>query len=319
MRSNVPYLLGLDLLGGDYPPEAFIPALVTVLEESLKDGMCLEGKSSRAWRLVLFATPFFLEQWRAGPNAPYLEHPTLLVTQVQDGVQMEELPLHAVRKKHSSLMQGIMMLREGKLDALMSTGNTGALVTAATLQLPLLPGVRRLGLLARVPTRGGVTFVIDVGATLEPTVADLMQWTKLAADHLHRHEGIACPRVGILNIGSESYKGTPLQQEAFLKLSDYPNISFVGNVESEAVYQGAVDLLVTDGYSGNIFLKTSEAVRDFVYSQVALERAIELEQSTHLCAYLLGTPFCLVKCHGAMAPHLLPRAIREVIQGEGLD
>lgn len=314
MPSSVPFMLGLDLLGGDHPPEMFIPALVTVLEESLKKGVCAEGLYSKVWRLVIFATPSFVEQWRSGPHAPYLNHPTLSVVEVQESVQMEDLPLHAVRKKHSSLMQGITMLREKQLDAFISTGNTGAFVAAATLQLPLLPGVRRLGLLARVPTRGGITSVIDVGATLEPIVTDLMQWTELAAEHLRRNEGVFCPRVGLLNIGSESYKGTSFQQEVFLKLSNCQNISFLGNVESEEVYQGAVDLLVTDGYSGNIFIKTSEAVKDFVYFQMAKEGFIHKEEPKNLCAYLLGTPFCLVKCHGAMLPHLLLQAVKEVIQ-----
>lgn len=318
MHSQV---LGLDLLGGDNPPETFIPALSTLLEEA-----------PPTRRLALFTTPCFLESFRSGPYHTYLQHPALWVIPVSDSVQMEELPLHAVRhKKHSSLMQGINMLREGALDVLLSIGNTGALVTAATLSLPLLPGVRRLGLLAYVPTRQNLTAVIDVGATLEPTVADLMQWVRLGVDYLRSRKGIAIPRVGLLNIGSEDYKGTALQHAVYAQLSQYPEISFIGNVESERVYQGAVDLLITDGYSGNIFLKTSEAVRDFVYSEILAQlelldetksflqaslnpfyRLSEKLSSQASCAHLLGTPFCLIKCHGALKASLLPGIVREI-------
>lgn len=309
MRS---FVLGLDILGGDHPPESYIPALATLL-----DSMQLPQ------RLALFVTPAFSAHWYEGALASYLEHPALWVIPVSESVQMKELPLHALRhKKDSSLMQGIMMLRTGELDALVSTGNTGALVAAATLQLPLLPGSRRLGLLARLPTRGGAVSVIDVGATLEPTPSDLMQWTKLGVEHLGVHDGLHTPRVGLLNIGSESYKGTPLQQAAHVLLSQYPGIHFMGNVESEEVYQGAVDLLITDGYSGNIFLKTSEAVRDLIYSELTDQLKTEsfkinlnqlsIPPMQTASAYLLGTPYCVMKCHGSLHPSRLASVVRNV-------
>lgn len=318
MRSQV---LGLDLLGGDASPETFIPALSTLLDEAPHN-----------WRLALFSTASFLESFRTGVYHSYLHHPALWVIPVTESVQMEELPLHVVRhKKDSSLMQGIHMLREKTLDVLLSTGNTGALVTAATVSLPLLSRVRRLGLLAYVPTRHNPVAVIDVGATLEPTVADLMQFTRLGVHHLRSQKGIAIPRVGLLNVGSEDYKGTSLQHAAHAQLSAYSGISFVGNVESEGIYQGAVDLVVTDGYSGNIFLKTSEAVRDFVYSQMLAEITLQgqvtaglqldLTPFSHLFeqrslqssyAYLLGTPFCLIKCHGALEASLLLAIVHQI-------
>ena len=316
MQSQV---LGLDLLGGDHPPEAFIPGLVTLLDEVALAGIPCAGAPFQ--RLGVFATASFLEHWREGSYAAYLQHPALWVIPVAESVQMEDLPLQAIRhKKHSSVMQGMSLLRDKTLDALISIGNTGALVAAATLHLPLSPGVRRLGLLACVPTRRAMTAVIDVGATLEPTSADLMQWTALGVHHLRSREGVHVPRVGLLNIGEEAYKGNALQREVHALLSEYPGITFVGNVESEEVYQGAVDLLVTDGYSGNIFLKTSKAVRDFICSQLQLRRPSGLSEdfaSATEClfrhassAYLLGTPFCIMKCHGSLQPELFPDVVR---------
>lgn len=305
-------ILGLDILGGDRPPEVYIPALVTLL-----DGM-REG-----YRLALFATQSFLEHWRSLPVKPYLQHPALWLIPSETSVLMQDSVLHALKTKpHSSLMQSISSLKEGAIDGLISIGNTGALVAAATLNLPLYPGVRRLGLLARLPTKGHVTSVVDVGATLEPTANDFLQWTLLGAAHMQRLQGIAHPRVGLLNIGVEGYKGTALQQAAHTLLSEHPGIIFVGNVESEDVYQGAVDLLITDGYSGNIFLKTSEAVRDFVYAELVEQLSknfphVDLNLLSHPLqsansAYLLGTPFCIMKCHGALDPRLLPGIVQDV-------
>ncbi len=188
---------------------------------------------------------------------------------------MDDDPLIAVRrKKDSSLCQGLQYLKEKKIDAFVSAGNTGALLFAAKTTLKTLKGIDRPALLALLPTKKKEVAVLDVGANLSLKPDHIVQFAQMGIAY-QKSRGIENPIVGLLNIGIEAKKGTPQLQEAYLKLDamnrDQP--FFAGNIEGKDVFHGNIDVLVTDGFTGNVFLKTAEGIAAFILEQ--LEQAPE--------------------------------------------
>ena len=183
-------------------------------------------------------------------------------------VEMCDNPATAFKeKKNSSLTVGLNMLKEGRGDAFVSAGSTGALLSAATLLVKRIKGIRRAAMAPVVPTGKGGAVLIDCGATAECTPEYRLQFAFLGTDSAEHVLGRPEPRVGLLNIGAEPSKGTDLQREAYQLLKgagDAGRIHFVGNVEAREAVYGEVDVIVSDGYSGNIFLKTMEGTGGFL-------------------------------------------------------
>ena len=183
-------------------------------------------------------------------------------------VEMCDNPATAFKeKKNSSLTVGLNMLKEGRGDAFVSAGSTGALLSAATLLVKRIKGIRRAAMAPVVPTGKGGAVLIDCGATAECTPEYLLQFAFMGSYYAEHVLGRPEPRVGLLNIGAEPSKGTDLQREAYQLLKgagDAGRIHFVGNVEAREAVYGEVDVIVSDGYSGNIFLKTMEGTGGFL-------------------------------------------------------
>ena len=183
-------------------------------------------------------------------------------------VEMCDNPATAFKeKKNSSLTVGLNMLKEGRGDAFVSAGSTGALLSAATLLVKRIKGIRRAAMAPVVPTGKGGAVLIDCGATAEYTPEYLLQFAFMGSYYAEHVLGRPEPRVGLLNIGAEPSKGTDLQREAYQLLKgagDAGRIHFVGNVEAREAVYGEVDVIVSDGYSGNIFLKTMEGTGGFL-------------------------------------------------------
>lgn len=177
-------------------------------------------------------------------------------------VTMEDDPATAFRrKKDSSLTVGLELLNKGAGDAFVSAGSTGALLSAATLLTKRVKGIRRAALAPVVPTGNGGAVLIDCGANAECTAEYLLQFAYMGSFYAQKVLGRPQPKVGLLNIGAEPSKGTKLQKETYLLLqeaNDAGRLHFVGNVEAREAVEGAVDVIVADGYSGNIFLKAVE-------------------------------------------------------------
>lgn len=196
----------------------------------------------------------------------------LEITHASEVVAMEDDPATAFRrKKDSSLTVGLNLLNEGLGDAFVSAGSTGALLSAATLMTKRVKGIRRAAMAPVVPTGNGGAVLIDCGANAECTPEYLLQFAYMGSFYAKKVLGRNEPKVGLLNIGTEANKGTKLQKEAYLLLqeaSDAGRIRFVGNVEAREAVEGAVDVIVADGYSGNIFLKTVEGVGLFLGRQM---------------------------------------------------
>lgn len=239
---------------------------------------------------------------------------------------MEASPLEAFHKqKEASLFVGLSLLRTGQAKAFLTTGNTGALVAAASLQLPRLPGIQRPALLTLFPSIKQKVAILDVGGTLQPRSTHFIQYAWMGSIFQMITAGIQCPRVGLLNVGVESEKGTKELQLAYAQLQHLHHtqtqnkktectIEFVGNVEARDLFKGDVDVLVTDGFSGNILLKTAEGISSFLLSQFtrlltkespSLAHSIihalhaQFEERNLHGAILCGIDGLVMKCHGA--------------------
>ena len=195
----------------------------------------------------------------------------LEIANAEEVVDMHDDPANVVRKrKNSSMIVGLRMLSEGQGDAFVSAGSTGALLSGATLVVKRVKGIRRAAMGPAMPNKaGGKTVICDCGANAECTPEFLLQFGLVGTLFAKKNLGVDNPRVGLLNIGTEDSKGTPLQKEAHALLTNAHNqglINFIGNVEGREVLLGGVDVVVCDGFAGNVLLKTIEGTAMFMGS-----------------------------------------------------
>ena len=193
------------------------------------------------------------------------------IANAEDVVDMHDDPANVIRKKpDSSMVVGLKMLADGQGDAFISAGSTGALLTGATLLVKRVKGIRRAAMGPAMPNKaGGKTVILDCGANAECTPEFLLQFGLVGALHAKATYGVENPKVGLLNIGTEDTKGTPLQKEAYALLKQAGEkglINFMGNVEARDVPLGAVDVVVCDGFAGNVLLKSIEGTAMFMGS-----------------------------------------------------
>ena len=192
------------------------------------------------------------------------------VVNATEVIEMDDEPSLAYRRKSdSSLTVGLNLLKNGEGDALVSAGSTGALLSGATLVVKRIRGVRRAALAPLLPTKTGHVMVIDVGANVECASEHLVQFALLGSGYMKGVMGLDAPRVCLLNNGTEETKGGALQLETYpllQKLHEEGKINFCGNVEAKDVMQGVCDVVVCDGYSGNILLKATEGTAGYIMS-----------------------------------------------------
>ncbi len=291
-------------MGSDTSPDALLDAIL--------HAHTLES-------LVLFAT----KEVFAGRKESELVH----FCPVQEFISMEDDPLLVLRrKKNSSLCVGIRALQEKKIDAFVSAGNTGALMAYATFQLPMLPSIKRATLLTLLPTKKREVAVLDVGANVTAKSCDLLQFAQMGIA-FQKSRGVPHPLVGLLNIGTEEKKGTQELRDAYqqlLTLNEKERL-FIGNIEGRDVFKGEIDVLVTDGFTGNVFLKTAEGIAGFILDQLKSESAFSfspflrvlitalerrLQYADYPGAVLAGIDGVVVKCHGNLEPIALVNAIK---------
>ena len=211
------------------------------------------------------------------------------IANAEDVVDMHDDPGSVIHKrKNSSMIVGLKMLSEGKGDAFVSAGSTGALLTGATLIVKRVRGIRRAAMAPSMPTKAGTKVIIcDCGANAECTPEFLLQFGLGASAYSKYTLGVENPRVGLLNIGTEDSKGTQLQKDAYVLLQDAANkglLNFVGNVEARAVPLGEVDVVVCDGFNGNVLIKSIEGTAMFMGSM--LKRIFKKNLGTKI-GYLL--------------------------------
>ena len=195
------------------------------------------------------------------------------IANADDVVDMHDDPASVIHKrKNSSMIVGLKLLADGQGDAFVSAGSTGALLTGATLLVKRVKGIRRAAMAPAMPTKtGGKVIICDCGANAECTTEFLLQFGLVGSAYAQKSLHLENPRVGLLNIGTEDSKGTPLQREAYALLQQAAEqglINFVGNVEARGVPLGEVDVVVCDGFSGNVLLKSIEGTAMFMGSQL---------------------------------------------------
>ena len=199
-------------------------------------------------------------------NASMPENVTIVHTDVF--VTMEDDPMIVMKEKNDSSMAiGLKMLKEGNVDGFVSAGSTGALHAASTLIVRKIKGVRRSAIATILPFGDGM-LMLDCGANPTVTADLLSQWAYIGSVYMKRVFGIENPRVGLLNNGTEEHKGTPIAQEAYTLLKERKDINFVGNVESKEFPNAPCDVIVTDGFTGNIALKLIEGMGKLIFSRL---------------------------------------------------
>ena len=249
-----------------------------------------------------------------------------------DAITMEDNPL-SIRREHrnSSMAVALKMVAGGEGDAVVSAGNTGALFIGATGYVHCAEGVRRAALASVIPMQKPV-LLLDCGANAEVTPAFLVQFAHLGSIYMKRVMGIENPRVGLLNNGAEAHKGTPIYKEAHALLSAEKGIHFVGNIEGKDVPFDKCDVLVCDGFAGNILLKTIEGTSKFVMKQfsgifsglvgklagaMVLKKAKALKKRFDAKEYggapFLGIAKPIIKAHGNSDARAIKNAIRQAI------
>lgn len=315
----------VDAMGGDNAPVCNVRGALAAAKE-YKAEIVLVGKGEEI--LKVLADDGIAEL----PAGVEIAHAGQVVT-------MEDNPATAFKeKKDSSMTIGLTMLRDGKGDAFVSAGSTGALLSAATLITKRIKGIRRAAMAPVLPGSGAV--LIDCGATAECTPEYLLQFAFMGSYYAGHILGKPEPRVGLLNIGAEPSKGTALQVETYAllkKAGEEGRINFVGNVEAREAVEGAVDVIVTDGYAGNIMLKTMEGTGMFMMREL---KKVFLGGLKGKLAYLLikdgmkdlkkmmdsnevgGTALLgiskpVVKAHGSSNDYAIKNAIRQAIQFAG--
>ena len=254
--------IGVDAMGGDRAPGVGVEGAVMAVEEY-------------GYNVVLVGQKSLIEKELVGKS--YAEDKIEIVDASQIIAMNEPAALSVRKKRDSSIVRGAALLKEKRFDAFVSAGNTGAVVCAATLSLRLLPGVDRPGIAVIFPTLNKPCVVIDVGANIDPKPFHLLQYGIMGDAYSKHILGKDNPTVGLLNIGEESSKGPDFVREAHTMLSE-SELNFIGNVEPKEVYRGKADIVVCDGFVGNVFLKVTEGFSDA--ASKLLKR--ELKQSNFL-------------------------------------
>jgi phosphate acyltransferase len=195
----------------------------------------------------------------------------LAVIHAPERIEMHEpAALSVRRKRQSSIVLGLDLLKKGQADSFISAGNTGAVVCAATLSLRLLPGVERPGIAIVIPTLKDKSVIIDVGANIDPKPIHLFQYGIMADAYMRYILHKDNPTVGLLNVGEEESKGTDFIKESHTLLSE-SKLNFIGNIEGRDIYTGAADIILCDGFVGNVILKVSESIVDTIVKQLRRE------------------------------------------------
>ncbi len=249
----------LDAMGGDHAPEA--PVLGAI-----------EAAKTYGVEIVLVGRGEAILDVMSKHDIKDLPD-RVEIANADDVVDMHDDPDTVIRKrKNSSMVIGLRMLAEGKGDAFVSAGSTGALLSGATLIVKRVRGIRRAAMAPAMPTKtGGKVIICDCGANAECTAEFLLQFGLVGSAYARNVLGVEKPRVGLLNIGTEDSKGTQLQKDAYALLRDAHEkgiLNFVGNVEARGVPLGEVDVVVCDGFSGNVLIKTIEGTAMFMGSML---------------------------------------------------
>ncbi len=236
--------IAIDVMGGDNAPRAIIDGSILALREYGAE-LYLVGLKNEI-------NKYLTEEEKSNPNINIIE--------ASEIINVDEAPVNAIkRKKDSSMVVGLKLVKDGKCDAFVSAGSTGAFLAGALLKVGRIKGIERPALSPLIPTLKGNCMIIDAGANVDSKPRNLQQFAVMGSIYMDKVMGVEKPRVGLLNIGAEASKGNELTKESF-ELIKKTDLNFVGNVEARDIISGVCDVCVCDGFAGNVLLKTTEGV-----------------------------------------------------------
>jgi phosphate acyltransferase len=314
--------IALDAMSGDFGPSVTVPAALRILAENHQVHLILVGDEP--------ALTEHLGQLSAAIK------PRLSIRHTSQVVAMDELPSHALRnKKDSSMRVAINLVKEKEADACVSAGNTGALMATARYVLKTLPGIDRPAIITALPNmRNSYTYMLDLGANVEVSPEHLFQFAVMGGVLASAVKNVSTPRVGLLNVGEEEIKGNDCVRDAARLLTAADSINYIGFVEGDDIYKGTVDVVVCDGFVGNVALKTSEGVAKMIshyvkesFTQNILTRIVafialpilnhlrrRIDPRRYNGASLLGLRGIVIKSHGGADQLAFANAIKEAIR-----
>ncbi len=245
--------IGLDIMGGDYAPQAAIEGVATFFSSNTDDSIRLTLVGIKA---------------EAAPYMPLLDpyKDKFSFVEADSVIGMDEHPTKALKDKpHSSIAIGFGLLQQQKIDAFISAGNTGAMLVGAMYSVKALPGVLRPTIASPMPCHDGmINLLLDVGANADCKPEHLEQFAMLGSLYMEHVMGIPQPKVGLLNIGEEEGKGNILAQAAYTLMKNNSSLNFVGNVEGRDIMTGRQNIVVCEGFTGNVILKLAESFYDIM-------------------------------------------------------
>ncbi len=307
--------IAIDAMGGDHGPQVVIPAAISALEKHPDIELILVGDETTLQAALAQQNP-------ADKARLSIQHASQIVA-------MDESPQTALRsKKDSSMRVAINLVKENVAAACVSAGNTGALMATARFVLKTLPGIERPAIVTALPTMKGHTYVLDLGANVDSSAEHLVQFALMGSVLAELVDGKKQPSVGLLNIGAEEIKGSERVKEA-ARLLGQTDLNYVGFVEGDGLYKGEVDVLVCDGFVGNVLLKASEGVAHMIrhYLRNSFKRNLftkaaamvaypvlkhfrkELDPRAYNGANFIGLQGIVIKSHGGADSFAFANAI----------
>ena len=298
-------IVALDAMGGDNAPKEMIKGAVQALEKTDAVQVLLVGKED-----VIRAE---LAQYT-------YDKARIEIVNATEVIETAEPPVNAIRrKKDSSIVVGMKLVKEGQADAFVSAGSSGAVLVGGQVIVGRIKGVERPPLAPLIPTEKGVSLLVDCGANVDARPSHLVQFAKMGSIYMEHVVGIKNPKVGIVNIGAEEEKGNALVKETFPLLKGEKNINFIGSVEAREIPHGQADVIVCEAFAGNIILKLFEGVGSVLISEIkkgmmgslrskigallvkpGLKKAVKrFDSSEYGGAPLLGLNGLVVKTHGS--------------------
>ncbi len=248
--------IAVDVMGGDHAPDEIIKGCIMAVKE-IDSTLVLVGKESVIKEKL---------------SAYTYDETKIEIVGADEVIEMGEAPVMAIRrKKNSSMVVGLKLVKEKQVDGMISAGSTGALLTGATLLVGRIKGVDRPAMAPFIPTQTGCSLLIDCGANVDAKPQYLEQFARMGTVYVKECLKIDNPKVGLVNIGVEEEKGNQLTKEAYKLLSESQDINFYGNVEARDIPEGLVDILVCDGFTGNIILKFMEGFGKWLLGMIKTE------------------------------------------------
>lgn len=318
--------IAIDAMGGDFGPSVTMASIIRVLSVNTDVSALVFGNLPMMQRCI--------DNSLSGSILSRLE-----LCHCESQVDCHDKPSHALRSKQdSSMAVALKCLKEGNADACISAGNTGVLMALSLFSLGTLSGISRPAICAEIPTDNGQKLMLDLGANVDCSSEQLHQFAVLGAHTARLALDIANPRLRLLNIGSEAGKGNALVQTTAELLEADGSLNYQGFVEGDGIFQGDADVIICDGFSGNVALKTSEGVANYIYQKLSnltsdfaefAEAKDAIKPSLFNGAYLLGIDGVVVKSHGGAdtqgfahaldrainaARHQLPKALAPILE-----